>query len=179
MADVTVITPAIPKRWSSGFLQEAIQSVREQTLLPAAHLIHVDYDHAGTVASLNRLLAGVETPYLAVLSDDDVFYPQHLARLRESIDEHAVAYSWCDCDDQIPHTTDGSAIAANCLMSTQIVKDIGGWWTDPRDGNSLEDFRMWDKMQGMGLTFKCVPEVTWRYRFHGDNQSRKELTEIL
>lgn len=186
VSDVTVITPAIPKRFRHGRLTAAIQSVLDQELRPHAHLIQIDYERAGTVASLNRLLAGVETPFLAVLPDDDEFYPDHLRKLREAIGGHAVAYSFCDCGGEIPHTQpepDGAlgdaTIAATCMLLTEAVRDVGGWDYDGCDGNSCEDLRMWRKLAAAGGTFTCVPEVTWKYNFHGANQSREGLKDIL
>lgn len=173
---ITVLTCAVPKRLE--WLARATASVRAQTLKPHAHLIHIDYGRSGTVASLNRMLAGVETPYVALLADDDELYPEHLEKLRAAISGHTVAYSWCDCGGQIPHTQDGSTVAATALIRTQAVRDMGGWTVGEREGNSKEDFRLWGRLRSARCTFTCVPEITWKYNFHGDNQSRGGLKEI-
>lgn len=180
MSDITVITPAIPKRLSAGMLDESLRSIRNQELQPHAHLVHVDYEQAGTVAALNRMLPGVETEFLCVLADDDVFYPNHLRLLREAIGDKALAYSWCDCGGQIGHVTDGSEITASALVRTEAVREAGGWRLCPKYGNSREDYRMWQQIlvtQKGG--FVCVPEITRHYRFHGDNQSRNGIQGTL
>lgn len=176
-SDITVLTSAIPKRL--GMLAECMESVRNQTLRPHAHYVHIDYEKSGTVKALNRMFWWVETEFVALLADDDLMYPEHLEKLRGAIGDHAVAYSWCECGGQIPHVDNDSVIAANVLIRSSEIVKAGGWVLDSHGSNSCEDFRMWDSIRDQGGTFVCVPEITWEYRFHGDNQSRTGIKGIF
>lgn len=166
---VTVITPTmLPER--TVLLAEAVASVTAQTRKPDEHLIGVDYLRAGGARMRNVLAASVNTEWLAVLDDDDVLYPEHLARLMDAAAHADVVYSWCDVTGDDPWTAynqpfdadllrQTSIVSHNALIRTELVLDVGGWDQVPG-----YDWRFWHKALDAGARFVCVPERTWRYR---------------
>jgi hypothetical protein len=51
-------------------------------------------------------------------------------------------------------------------MRTSVVRDLGGWSDD-----GLEDWDLYRRALEAGASFVCIPEVTWRYRFHDGNRT--------
>lgn len=104
--DITVVTPSIPPRaCPGGLLDQAILSVREQTLRPVGgHVVVLDVEKVGAAVTRQRALDAVRTEYVAFLDDDDKFYPHHLATLHIMLEESAgdYAYSWFDGNNPFP-----------------------------------------------------------------------------
>lgn len=169
MSDVTVITATMPDR--KDLLREAMESVRRQTLQPADHLIGVDYKQVGGYRLRNILASAVDTTWLHVLDDDDVFFPEHLEKLMASSQEADVVYSWCQSegddfqlynrpfDPELLRTT--SIVSHNAMVRTELVLDMGGW-----EQEKGYDWRFWVRALDAGARFVCVPEQTWLYRLN-------------
>lgn len=173
---VTVVTPSLPHR--NEMLVNNMESVRNQTLQPKAHLIGIDYERIGGAKMINKLIGQVRTKWFAPLADDDVFYPQHLERLvtvGEALEADMI-YPWCHVvnrggwnpnahfDEQRLRT--GNYIPATVLMKTEVWNELGGY-----PDEVCEDWAMWIKMLDAGKKIRCLPEITWEYRFHGRNIS--------
>ena len=67
-------------------------------------------------------------------------------------------------------------IPATTLIRKSLWKDIGGWtlpgWgvgDAPREPEYAEDWDFWLRALEAGARFVCIPEVTWAYRYHGEN----------
>lgn len=174
MAAVTVITATMPGR--ERLLAEAMASVAAQTIKPTEHLIAIDYVQRGGARVYNLLADAVITPWLAVLNDDDVLYPQHLDALLAAGDEADVVYSWCDVTGPDPWMTYNqpfdpnvlrrtSSVSHNSLIRTDFLMRIGGW-----DEGKGWDWRLWVKALDAGARFAYVPERTWLYRLDVDWQ---------
>lgn len=170
----TVVTVSIPER--RAFLDAAMASVVTQTYGPVPHLVRIEEpDQFGTqhvTRQRNALLPAVQTPWIAVLDDDDWFDPTYLERMAEAIEtgpKHAaVAYSYCHGHAhaegpfeperlQRENYIDGEA----CISMAYL--DTAGGYPDLPDGK-VEDWALWKTIHGMGGEFICVPE---RLRFHG------------
>jgi glycosyltransferase involved in cell wall biosynthesis len=172
-ANVTVLTRSIPER--THLLAECIASVLAQTRKPAEHLIELDANHTGAVATLNRALRRVRTRWVAFLDDDDLFYPHHLQTLLSVAEGAELVYSWCDVegrDGWNPNRHfDPTVLRAHnyipitVLADTATLLELGGF-----PDVHQEDYAMWLRLLDAGKTIRCIPEVTWRYRFLGNNR---------
>jgi hypothetical protein len=67
-------------------------------------------------------------------------------------------------------------IPATTLIRKSLWQDLGGWslpgWgvgESPRKPEFAEDWDFWLRALDAGARFVCIPEVTWTYRFHGEN----------
>lgn len=174
---ISVLTPALPDRLP--LLAECVASVRAQTLRPTAHLIQLDYERRGCAAVLNVLLAAAaEAEWVALLADDDLFLPHHLATLAAHTDADII-YPYCrvvgrDWNPNAPfdeaQLRAGNFIPSTTLIRRSLADRLGGWRTDAANG--FEDWDFWLRALDAGGRFRCVPEVTWVYRFHdGGNMS--------
>jgi hypothetical protein len=186
---ITVITPSIPER--RRLLAEAIESVQLQTFPVAAHLIRVQQpprdalSTAHTATQLNALLAAVDTEWVAPLGDDDIYLPDHVEKIRPHLERDAdVVYSWpkdeydylrIDVSDWAPaqvarRLEEGNFIRSTITIRTELLRRIGGWAVEYRDGVFSETgvpYDDWDlliRLARAAARFKCVPFETWVYR---------------
>jgi hypothetical protein len=67
-------------------------------------------------------------------------------------------------------------IPATTLIRKSLWHELGGWtlpgWgvsESTREPESAEDWDFWLRALGAGARFHCIPEVTWVYRYHGEN----------
>lgn len=176
---IAVLTPAVPER--ADMLAECVAAVRGQTFPPVAQLIEIDHERAGCATVLNRLLPAAQAAnadWIALVADDDLFYPRHLERLAAASADADVVYSYCDVEgrDWNPNSPFDpqrlrleNYIPSTCLIRASLAAALGGWRVDAAHG--FEDWDFWLRALDAGARFRCVPTVTWRYRFHGDNLS--------
>ena len=182
-ADVTILTASMPER--VAMLCELIQSVHAQRTQPAAHLIAADWPVRGFVDTINELAGLVRSEYLMVMPDDDLMDPDHLETLFAQTPREDVVYSWCRTEGRGGWTPNSEWDAnqmrvANfipggaCLIRTKLWRQLGGYhktiaW------DCAEDWDFWMRALDLNATFRCVPRVTWTYRFHGRNLSLGQL----
>ena len=185
-APITVLTATVPDR--EEMLGNTIRSVRAQTVPVAAHLIH-SHDRAGFgmtqyATAKNSLLRAVDTPWVAVLNDDDIWLEHHVETIRPYLAHADVVYSWdagrtrprVDCTDWprekiVQHLNEFNIIDGNCLIRTRLLVKAGGfpvdWDTDAgRYTGSpayYEDWELWRRLVPLGARFVCVPVETWHY----------------
>lgn len=167
----TAVTVSIPERHES--LARAGASLRAQTYGPVPWLVRVEeppvFGVAHVVSQRRALLPAVQTPWMAVLDDDDTLAPTYLERVAEAIANDpraAVVYTFCcghahtegafDADRlQRENYIDGEAV-----ISMEWLQRAGGY----PDGPIVEDWQLWKRIDALGGRFVCVPE---RLRFHG------------
>ena len=180
--EVTVLTSAVPHR--VNMLQDCIKSVINQTKKPYAHHIGIDYSKAGCGAMMNRMAKDVKTEWIAFLADDDILYPNHLEVLLDAVDDKAkMIYPWCNvsgkgwADNWNPNSLydpdrlkRGNYIPGTVLFHTETYHELGGFNETPF---ITEDYNLWQALLAKHGQFsiKCVPVITWEYRFHGKNCS--------
>jgi glycosyltransferase involved in cell wall biosynthesis len=115
----------------------------------------------------NLLAAAVNTEWIALLDDDDYFYPQHLERLIANSADADVVYSWCDSTgDSFTSYNQGwegvdalrgsSRVSHNAIVRTSLFKAVGGF---PLERGY--DWRFWIKAADAGARFVSVPDRTW------------------
>lgn len=170
---VAVLTAALPHR--VHLLAECVESIRQQTHRPVAHLIAVDYEQAGCVATMNRLFESVDATaadWVALLADDDLAYPHHLETLVGASTGADIVYTWCDVEGRPGWNPNAhfdpdrllyeNYIPSTTLIRVELVRRLGGWKPGP---HGWEDYTMWLRALKAGARFVCVPTITWRYRF--------------
>jgi cellulose synthase/poly-beta-1,6-N-acetylglucosamine synthase-like glycosyltransferase len=175
-------------------LAEAVESVRAQTFRDWEHVV-VD-DGSGAVPEIDgvRLLrvshrglgparnAGLEVAAgtaVALLDDDDLWHPDHLATVWAAMESSGADVVYADCDEvgrrdgyrTVVRDFDPELLAREnficvpaTLVRTAALRSVGGFAAGP-----LEDWETWKRMHAAGCTFVHVPEVTVTYRFHTDN----------
>ena len=187
---ITVAIPSLPAR--SQLLIRALRSVGRQTLAPAAVSVALDVSRAGAAATRQRALDAVQTPWVALLDDDDAFKAEHLEKLYAHAIETGAdyVYSWFDMVggiDPFPITHqinefDPTAevppeTTITVLVRTGLAKEVGYAPLDRgHNANSGEDY---------GFLLGCIKagaiirnlnagrapskvEKTWYYNVHGD-----------
>ncbi len=214
----STVTGVIPLYQGAAWIREAVDSVSGQTS-PPAELIVVDdgstdggadlipptpfpvrvirQGNAGQGAARNTGIAAARTPYVALLDQDDLWHPGHLAALVGALEPHddRLALVTSDFDEadetgiriasyiatrgtRFPHTL-GSALSTsvNTLPSATLyrrdhVLDVGGFDVRLR---GYEDDDLLVRLLRAGRTHRFVPEVTTTHRLHGQNTSHSPV----
>ena len=178
--DITVCIATIPPR--AKLLRKALSSVAIQTLQPATIVVEYDRERTGAAATKNRALAKATTEFVAFLDDDDVMYPEHLAKLRAAADEHQadVVYSMPFVPQQpggrdpfgrggAPFDPDllrrRSYIQTTSLMRTKLMQAVGGFQCPP--GSNYDDWGCFLAMLDAGAMFYHLPEQTFEWNHWG------------
>lgn len=176
---ISVITASLPSR--AAMLAECVASIAAQTRPPIEHLVGVDHARRGSAATRNILLSASSGTRVAVLDDDDVAYPHHLERLAMSSAD--IVYSYCEVEGRSGWSPnepfDAEAlltrnyIPATTLIRADLLRELGGWRASADSAHGWEDWDLWLRALAAGASFACVPETTWRYRFHGGNKTMR------
>lgn len=176
---VVAVTASLPERHQ--FRADAIASVAAQTFAPVAHIVAIDYERAGPASMLNRMLPtalATGADWVAQLADDDVLYPHHFETMISHADDADVVYTYCDVEGRGAWNPNAPFDAArlrreNYIPATTMIRadlcEQLGWREDAAHG--WEDWDFWIRALDAGAVFRCVPERTWLYRFHGSNIS--------
>jgi glycosyltransferase involved in cell wall biosynthesis len=181
-SDVTVVIATIPPRVK--MLRRAVWSVLQQTLAPDAIIIERDPDHTGAAATKNRGLAKVATEWVAFLDDDDLFLPEHLAKLKaRAVGAGAdVVYSiptvpgsnFVATEPQYGKPFDPdvlrerSYIQTTSLVRTKLMQSTGGFQCPP--GSDYDDYGAWLALLDVGARFVHLPESTFIWTHWGYGQ---------
>ena len=184
MSGVTVCIPSIPPR--AALLQRAVSSVLAQTAPPAALSVALDHKREGAAATRTRAVAAARTQWVALLDDDDQFYPQHLERLLHFAFVSAAdyVYSYFDVIGGIDplntfgepfNTTDPKQTTTTILVRTELAQAVG--WREPDEEALIagqragEDYRFTLDCLAAGARIVHLPERTWAWSHHGGNTS--------
>jgi CheY-like chemotaxis protein len=175
MTTIAVVMPHIDGR--DALFEEAVHSVEAQTRQPDQFIVEPDPSLTGAAATQTRALRRVTSEWIALLGDDDYFFPEHLAIL----EAHATAdVVWPDCqmlgrDDgyDLCREFEAGALRENnyipgggSLIRTEAARAVGGWCRpDDPDFHKFEDWVMWKRLLDIGASFRHVHAVTWAYRW--------------
>lgn len=163
-------------------LAECVASVDAQTLPATEHLIELDRDMTGMTGKvMNRAVRRSDCDWIAQLADDDLFLPHHLERHAEFFDRADIIYAYCEVrgrDGWSPNQpfheglVHPGSIPSTSLIRRSLWEKVGGW---RQDLPQCEDGDFWWRAHHKGARFHCIEEITWVYRFHGDNKSLKKI----
>lgn len=169
----TVVTVSIPERRDG--LVAAMESVGAQTYGPVPHLIRIEQPDTFGTQHVTRqriaLMGAVQTPWTAVLDDDDTFDPTYLERMAQAIDRNpdaAVAYSYCHGHEHAEGPFDPERlqrenyIDGEACINVDWLQRAGGYQL--QEQGLVEDWHLWRRIHALGGLFVCVPE---RLRYHG------------
>ena len=125
----------------------------------------------------NRLLRLVETEWLAVLHDDDIYLPHYVETILPAIEDADVVYTFSTTPEvsrqdvsgwpqnQLVAALERSNIVPACAaIRAESVRYIGGW--QHVDKPLFSDWSNWLRLARSGARFRCVPIEAWSYRFH-------------
>lgn len=179
---VTFLTPHVPGR--DDMVAVCRESVMAQTV-PVLHFVEDDPTYTGIAATVNRLVDRVETPWISVLSDDDVVYPEFTEKLLDRMSARPgcdVYYAWCNCvgrgnyDPNRPYDGNFACVPVNGLFRTDLIRQIGGWRSVPLENGGC-DIDLLNRILAAGGVFDCLEERLWEWRFHGSNMCMNQLPQ--
>lgn len=197
-AAVSVVMPA---RNAARFIEEAIRSALDQTAAPARIVVVDDgsdddtatiaagldervvvhrHEHRGIGASRDAGLALADTDLIAFLDADDVWLPRKLELQLAALAEHpqfdAVFCLFDEFLDGVTPEADGvrpprlgqaAPLVCGALLRRSVIERVGPFTASP-----LGDWvRWWGRARAIGIAEHIVPEVLWRRRIHGLNNS--------
>lgn len=195
-ADLTVVVTTIPTRLDR--LRVALDSVDSQTLRPAGVICQTDTEKVGAPGNRDAGIAKVGTKYVALLDDDDYFYPDHLDTLYQAaVDTGAdIVYSWFDVEggeDPFPENfgkpwnpEEPRQITVTILAKTDVIRKAGGYSNTSSlteeeleiyaQGNTIgEDFRLVAEANRQGAKIVHVAKRTWAYcHWEGNTSGRPD-----
>ena len=181
---VTVLIAAHPARLRNGLLVEAFASVAQQTMQPESIIVVNDLERAGAGRTRQKLLRLVETEWLAWCDSDDVWGPDHLAKLWRAAQENDAVFvnSWFNAphdplghfgkplDPCSPHHT-----TITFMVKTELAQEVG--FRESREGWPVSD-EDWDHVARIAdlccerdLKMFHLAEKTWFWRQQGQNSS--------
>ena len=189
-ADVTICTATIPHR--KNLLERAIESVKNQTLKPKAHIVETDLNKLGHPAMLDLIIEKVKTKYFMPLDDDDEFLENHIELLYKKIEDeqadlvyphfkyasrgdggHLEQFLGVPWDNRYPHQ-----VPITWICRKDAFEEIGGFAKDfdpnsynvDNEGNRIgHDFLFIQRMAKANKKIVHLPVVTWIY--HDDRVS--------
>jgi len=191
--DVTVVTTSHPAY--AKMLSRTLNGVLSQSCKPVHHCISMDSRSSGDPCwQLNRLLAGIETEWVAQVAGDDWWLSNHLAVLALLAQENPEAvycYTAAAVNgailpvlnhpvtrDNVDELQDHNWIPASGMAKTEVMKEFGGWQSHPETGGH-EDWELYKKIAGKygaeGFAYSDIP--TWVYEHHGKNRSYLRYAE--
>lgn len=191
-APITVLTVTIPGR--EQLLAEQVASIYAQTVPVARQLIcaHLPTTTEQPMVQYSRakndMLLSVQTPWVAVLNDDDTWLPNHVETVLPHLSGADVLYTWeatgakprvdytdWSREELVAHFDETNELDGNCLIRLSLLEQVGGFPTDwegpgPHDGGHYahtnarwEDWALWQRLVRADATFRCVPVETWCY----------------
>lgn len=182
-ADVTITIASIPPR--TKMLRRAVWSAMNQTHPAASIVIDIDHERTGAAATKNRAIAKATTTWTAVLDDDDLLLPDHLAVLTEAAERATadVVYSIPQVDGGAGVDVHGrygmpfdpdvlrkrSYIPTTSLFRTKLLQETGGFQCPP--GSPYDDWGCYLALLDAGAHFLHVPQVTWVWTHWAGNTS--------
>lgn len=175
LADLTVCVVSLPER--GALLAEALASVQQQTVRPAAVLVGIDPREVGEAENMNRLIRTATTTHVAFLHDDDLWTPTHLASGLRVLDGGAdIAVSDLElrgrprdsnfthrCDYQHLHRTNWFPPSAVMAHRSRFL-DRGGFIPTERSGTWV-DWGTWRAQHLAGARYACTHDASLIYRF--------------
>lgn len=167
---LTVITPIAPHH--RALYKQAADSVLAQTV-PVRHIAQIDERGEGPGAIRNRLLAQVDTEYVAFLDADDWLDPTFAAKTLAALRPGRYVYTdWWKDDQQVrvpaaPWCT-GSFHLVTAVVPTEAARAIGGF---DEDLPGMEDTDFYLRLLLHGVCGIHIKKPLVHYRADGGRAS--------
>jgi glycosyltransferase involved in cell wall biosynthesis len=154
----------------------------------------------GISGARNRLLAEIDSDYIAILDHDDICHPERLARQHDHLDAHpdidiigsAVTY-FSQLSDLpaghrvLRHPSGDAAIKTKLLHNTSMVhpsamarrsffSDCGGYQAE---FSPAEDYALWCRAALLGKRFANLDESLLYYRLHPSQTSQVQSQRMV
>lgn len=153
-------------------LKEALDSIHAQTREPDDVVIGVDPYRLGEVGNMNRLLNATDCDWVAFLHDDDLWDPEHLATVRQHLDDTTdVVVSRFRLSGRTHiepwHTNFEDLRVTNWFPPSCVTarRDVFEEWTEPVGKFCWVDWANWNRLLDKDARFVDTGEVTVTYRF--------------
>lgn len=174
---ITVVMPSLLER--HDMRTRALTSVASQTWgMPQVKVVIGRYPWDAR----NEAIKAADTPWLAMLDDDDYWLPHHLATLMEKADGADLVYSRCveqspdGCfqERRFPPEFDparlqqGNYIPTGYLVRREWAEAYPFPFRGPGDDPS--DWRFLLSLMDAGARFAFTDTVTWVMTHHADNR---------
>ncbi|MGB9489761.1 MAG: glycosyltransferase family 2 protein [Terriglobales bacterium] len=150
-------------------------------------LIYIKQENQGPSSARNTAIRAAHGKYIACLDSDDVYLPEHLARLVSHLESNNLQLVYSDCyfikggkhvgrsferEPQSPPVTFEKLLTEDCCVGTsammatrQAMIDAGlfdeHYWR-------CEDFDLWLRMSFRGAKMDLVPEVGMEHHVQSD-----------
>jgi GT2 family glycosyltransferase len=164
-------------------LEQAIQGYDKR-------LIYLRQENRGPAGARNTAIRAARGKYVACLDSDDVYLPEHLARLVARLEENGLDLVYSDCDftkngvhlgrsfdwePQHPPVTFEKLLTEDCCVTTSAMMAsrqgmIEAGLFDERY-RRCEDFDLWLRMSFRGAKMDLVGEVGIQHRVLPDGLS--------
>lgn len=155
-------------------LEACMRSVDDQTFKRWEHLILRDTDYEGCAGTVNALAREAKAEWLFLLADDDLLLPDCLEKHLAVSENADVVYGPPDVEGEDGAQFCGQPpnIPSTALIRASLWAKLGGY--DQRLAATEDrDFYERAMRRDTFARFVRLDDVTWRYRFHGANKSRK------
>lgn len=184
---ITALLTCHPIRMRTGYLMRALKSVCAQTLQPDAVVVVNDIGKHGAGWSRREALAHVTTTRFAWLDSDDHWYPNHLEKLNQVMNDTGAKYVFSYFDGQSDpfatseepnghfgkvfdvHNPHHTTITA--MIDTELAREVGYGESDREGTYSNEDWPFIAKFAQFcaerGYSMVHLPEKTWYYDQNG------------
>ncbi len=152
----------------------------------------VHRDNGGLGAARTTGLQATSAPLVYPLDADDRLEPGALAAMADTLERHPEAgFAWGDYalfGDRVGHYRSPDAwlpwtltyvnpYPVSSMFRRATIEHAGGW-----QGRAYEDWDLWLRLVGMGITGVRVDRVVYRRRLHGDSrllqQARRHHQEL-
>jgi hypothetical protein len=175
-SELTLVTATLPDR--EEFRREMFATIMDQTMKPATHIIVHDTGR-GFVETVNFAVSQVTTEFFCLVDDDDLLKPHHVETLSNALNPfNDIVWTWCEVQGRDWNPNQGyepgklqtaNYIPSNMAMRTSLWNRLGGY----REGHGHPDWDLLKRAENFGASFLNIPEITWVYRFHDSNMSRR------
>lgn len=182
--NLTVVTPSLPSRLA--LRSECIGSVAGQTVLPTQHVVVLDLNTRGPSVLRNMVARAADTEWVLFLDDDDLLDHDFIETIEPYLVRgNDVVYTWCRLVGRedikgwhVPFNADmlrnANYIPVVAAVRTSLFREVEGFPV----GVAYEDWGLWLRLLNAGAQFRCVPQVKWTYRWHGENRSFANDTAV-
>lgn len=182
MTIATAVIPVSPKHRQTGIYQQALQSVKNQTI-PTDCIIEYDDNGTGAGATRNRATAKVSTPFVIWIDADDILRPSFVEDCLRVYQQGSYVYTDWIINGMVMNTPnclhmfeEGQEHVITTLLPVTAWQSAGGF---DETLNTLEDEDFYRKLHAYGWCGVRCPEPLIEYRRHlGQSLVNKDVVDL-